>query len=237
MSIRVVVAEVQPLLRLILRLLIGADPSIDVVGEAANGQEAVCLARRQRADIVLMDIRMPQVDGIQATKLITTENGLSHVKIIILTALEPEELVVAALRAGASGYVSKGAEPAVLLSAIRTVVAGDALLFPTSTRALIARVLVRPHAKPTLSPARLEELTPREREILTLVALGLSNEEISGLLRITLAAARLHVDRMLAKLNVHARPQLVIAAYEAGLVPDTVPKAENVSRRSVANRR
>jgi DNA-binding NarL/FixJ family response regulator len=166
----------------------------------------------------VMDIRMPEVDGIQATRDITTAAGLSHVKIIMLTTFETDELIVDALRAGASGYLGKGVEPEKLLGAIRDVAAGDSLLSPTATRALIARVLAQPSIGPARTPAALAELTPREREILALVASGLSNDDIAANLVISPATAKTHVNRTMMKLSARDRAQLVIIAYETGLI-------------------
>lgn len=218
MTIRVLLADDQALLRATFRLLIDSAPDMDVVGEAANGREAVTLTRSELADVVLMDIRMPEVDGIQATQEITAADVLRDVKIIMLTTFETEELIVDALRAGASAYLGKGVEPAALLDAIRTVAAGDSLLSPAATRALISRVLAQPGIAPTLRPTALAELTPREREILTLVALGLSNDEIAERLVISPTTAKTHVNRTMMKLNARDRAQLVVIAYETGLV-------------------
>jgi len=217
-SIRVLLADDQALLRATFRLLIDSAPDMDVVGEAANGREAVTLTRSERADVVLMDIRMPGVDGIQATQEITAADDLRDVKIIMLTTFETEQLIVDALRAGASAYLGKGVEPAALLDAIRTVATGDSLLSPAATRALISRVLAQPRIAPALRPTALAELTPREREILTLVALGLSNDEIAERLVISPTTAKTHVNRTMMKLNARDRAQLVVIAYETGLV-------------------
>jgi DNA-binding NarL/FixJ family response regulator len=218
-TIRVLLADDQALLRATFRLLIDSVPDMDVAGEAANGREAVALTRSERADVVLMDIRMPEVDGIQATRDITAACDLRDVKIIMLTTFETDELIVDALRAGASGYLGKGVEPEVLLDAIRNVAAGDSLLSPAATRTLIARVL----AQPRVAPARhtleaLAGLTPREREILTLVAFGLSNDDIAERLVISPATAKTHVNRTMIKLNARDRAQLVVIAYETGLI-------------------
>jgi DNA-binding NarL/FixJ family response regulator len=217
-SIRVLLADDQALLRATFRLLIDSAPDMDVVGEAANGREAVTLTRSERADVVLMDIRMPGVDGIQATQEITAADDLRDVKIIMLTTFETEQLIVDALRAGASAYLGKGVEPAALLDAIRTVATGDSLLSPAATRALISRVLAQPRIAPALRPTALAELTPREREILTLVALGLSNDEIAERLVLSPTTAKTHVNRTMMKLNARDRAQLVVIAYETGLV-------------------
>jgi DNA-binding NarL/FixJ family response regulator len=217
-TIRVLLADDQALLRATFRLLIDSVPDMDVAGEAANGREAVALTRSERADVVLMDIRMPEVDGIQATHDITAADDLHDVKIIMLTTFETDELIVDALRAGASGYLGKGVEPEVLLDAIRNVAAGDSLLSPAATRALIARVLAQPNIALARTSSALADLTPREREILTLVASGLSNDHIAERLVISPATAKTHVNRTMMKLNARDRAQLVVIAYETGLI-------------------
>jgi DNA-binding NarL/FixJ family response regulator len=217
MTTRVLLADDQALLRATFRLLIDSAPDLAVIGEAANGAEAVDLARQVRPDVVLMDIRMPDLDGIQATRAITADHDLDGVKIIILTTFETEELIIDALRAGASGYLGKGVEPAELLDAIRTVAAGQSLLSPTATRTLISRVLSQPRGR-VVQPETLSGLTPREREILTLVGLGLSNDDIATRLVISPTTAKTHVNRTMMKLGARDRAQLVITAYETGLV-------------------
>jgi DNA-binding NarL/FixJ family response regulator len=217
-TIRVLLADDQALLRATFRLLIDSAPDMRVVGEAANGREAIDLTRSEQADVVLMDIRMPDVDGIEATKAITADGALADVKIIMLTTFEIEDLIVDALRAGASAFLGKGVEPAGLLDAIRTVASGDSLLTPKATRALISRVLAQPSTAPTAAPAALTGLTPREREILTLVGLGLSNDEIADRLVISPTTAKTHVNRTMAKLHARDRAQLVVIAYETGLI-------------------
>jgi DNA-binding NarL/FixJ family response regulator len=217
-TIRVLLADDQALLRATFRLLIDSVSDMDVVGEAANGRDAVMLTRSERADVVLMDVRMPEVDGIQATRDITAADDLRDVKIIMLTTFETDELIVDALRAGASGYLGKGVEPQILLDAIRNVAAGDSLLSPTATRALIARVLGQPNVALAHTPAALADLTTREREILTLVASGLSNSHIAERLVISPATAKTHVNRTMMKLNARDRAQLVVIAYETGLI-------------------
>ncbi|MDT3440140.1 response regulator transcription factor [Pseudofrankia sp. BMG5.37] len=218
MTTNVLLVDDQALLRATFRLLIDSAPDLQVVGEAANGREAVTLTRRDRPDVVLMDIRMPDVDGVEATRAITADETLADVKIIILTTFETEQLVVEALRAGASAFLGKGVGPADLLDAIRTVVAGESLLSPAAIRALISRVLAQPSVASTLQPSALPGLTPREREILTLVALGLSNDDIAEQLVISPATAKTHVNRTMMKLHARDRAQLVIIAYETGLV-------------------
>jgi DNA-binding NarL/FixJ family response regulator len=219
MTVRILLADDQTLLRATFRLLIESTPDLDVVGEAGNGQEAIALARETRPDIVLMDIRMPDVDGISATRVITGDEDLVDVRIIILTTFEVEDLVLDALRAGASAFLGKGVQPDVLLDAIRTVAAGESLLSPAATRAVISRIVAQPSAAPAGDPAvSLEHLTTREREVLTLVGLGLSNDEIADRLVISPTTAKTHVNRTMTKLHARDRAQLVIITYETGLV-------------------
>lgn len=218
MNIRVALADDQALLRATFKLLLDSAPDIEVVGEAGDGTAAVAMARASTPDIMLMDIRMPELDGIEATRQITNDPATATVKIVILTTFETEELVLAALRAGASAYLGKGASPTELLAAIRTVAAGDSLLSPAATSALIARVLDQPSVQPTAAADLLDELTPRELEVLLLVARGFSNAEIAERLFITPVTAKTHVNRTMMKLRAHDRAQLVIAAYETGLL-------------------
>lgn len=218
MTIRVLLADDQALLRATFRLLIDSTSDMEVVGEAATGAEAVAQCRTERADIVLMDIRMPEVDGIEATRRITAADDLAQVKIVILTTFETEDLIVEALRAGASAYLGKDVEPAALLDAIRKVVIGDTLLSPLATRTLISRVLAQPGAGLLRPDATLGRLTPREREILALVALGHSNDQIAQQLYISPSTAKTHVNRTMMKLDARDRAQLVIIAYETGVV-------------------
>jgi DNA-binding NarL/FixJ family response regulator len=218
MTIRVVLADDQALLRATFRLLIDSMSDMEVVGEAANGTQAVALCRTERADVVLMDIRMPELDGIEATRRIAAADELVQVKIVILTTFETEDLIVEALQAGASAYLGKDVEPAALLDAIRKVVIGDTLLSPFATRALISRVLAQPGARTLKDGAMLDRLTPREREVLTLVALGLSNDQIAQRLYISPITAKTHVNRTMMKLDARDRAQLVIIAYETGVV-------------------
>jgi DNA-binding NarL/FixJ family response regulator len=215
---RVALVDDQALLRATFRLLIDSTPDLTVVGEAANGSGAITLVREQRPDVVLMDIRMPDMDGIQATHAITANDDLHDVKIIMLTTFETDELIVDALRAGASGYLGKGVDPAMLLDAIRSVATGDSLLSPNATRALIGRVLAQPSQAGRRAPHALTELTPRERQILILVATGLSNTDIAAQLVISPATAKTHINRTMMKLHARDRAQLVITAYESGLI-------------------
>ena len=221
MTIRVVVADDQPLLRTGFKALISAAPDLEVVGEAGDGREAVRLARAARADVVLMDIRMPVLDGIAATRLITADDDLAGVRVLILTTFEIDEYVFDALRAGASGFLGKGAEADELLSAIRTVSRGDALLSPAATRSLISRFLATPAAPPPADDAArrgLAALTDREREVTVMVAAGLSNDEIAARLVLSPATVKTHVNRAMAKVGARDRAQLVVLAYETGLV-------------------
>ncbi len=214
--IRVLVADDQAAVRAGFAALIAAEDEMQVAGEAADGREAVDLARRVLPQVVLMDIRMPRVDGLEATRLICADPNLRDTRVLVLTTFDLDEYVYAALRAGASGFLLKDAGPSELLQAIRTVAAGDALLAPAITRRLIAEFVSRPD--PREPPAELGELTQREREILRLVATGLSNDEIARRLVISPLTAKTHVSRILGKLRCRDRAQLVSLAYETGLV-------------------
>jgi DNA-binding NarL/FixJ family response regulator len=218
MTIRVVLADDQALMRAGFRVLVDSAPDLEVVGEASTGREAVRLARAARADVVLMDIRMPDSDGLAATRLICSDHDLAGVRVLILTTFEIDEYVFQALRAGASGFLGKGAEPTELLEAIRTVARGDQLLSPAATRSLIARFLTHPEPGNPPVADRLADLTNREREIMVLVAGGLSNEEIAQRLVVSRTTAKTHVNRAMAKLGARDRAQLVVIAYETGLV-------------------
>ncbi|MCW6008962.1 response regulator transcription factor [Micromonospora sp. CPCC 205371] len=217
MSIRVVIAEDQALVRSGFRLLVNTAPDLTTVGEAATGAEAVEVARRERPDVVLMDIRMPDMDGIEATQRICRNPETAHLRVLILTTFDLDEYVYAALRAGASGFLLKDTPPADLLTAIRTVAAGDALLAPSVTRRLIAEFTRRPEPAQAPSP-RLDGLTDREREVLTLIARGLTNHELAAHLHLSVATVKTHIGRLIAKLHARDRAQLVITAYETGLV-------------------
>ncbi|MFJ4561472.1 response regulator [Streptomyces massasporeus] len=218
MTIRVLLADDQALLRGTFRLLIDSQQDMEVVAEASNGREAAELARSARADVVVMDIRMPEVDGIEATRLIGRDEDLAGVKVLVLTTFEVDEFVVEALRAGASGFLGKGVEPAELLHAIRLVAADEALLSPTATKGLIARFLSQPSPSALADSERLATLTPRERQVMTLVATGLSNDEIAERLFVTPVTVKTHANRAMAKLGARDRAQLVVMAYESGLV-------------------
>jgi DNA-binding NarL/FixJ family response regulator len=216
--ISVVLADDQALIRTAVGELVSHEPGFVVAGEASNGREAIDQVRALRPDIVLMDIRMPVMDGIQATQEICADPLLAATRIIILTTFEEDEYVLQALRAGASGFIGKGTEAADLMTAIRVVHEGEALLSPRATKALIDRY-VTPAAQPVLSiPAELRLLTDREREILMLVGRGLSNTAMAELLVISPQTAKTHVNRMMSKLGAHDRAQLVITAYESGLL-------------------
>ena len=221
MTIRVVIADDQPLLRTGFKALISSAADLEVVGEAGDGREAARLARAAPADVVLMDIRMPVLDGLAATRLITSDPGLASVKVLILTTFEIDEYVFEALRSGASGFLGKSAEADELLAAIRTVNRGDALLSPVATRTLIGRFLASPSVPAGVSDemrSDLAALTEREREISALVATGLSNDEIATRLVLSPATVKTHVNRAMAKIGARDRAQLVVFAYRCGLV-------------------
>jgi DNA-binding NarL/FixJ family response regulator len=215
--IRVLVADDQALLRGSFRVLIDTTPDLTAVGEAGTGAEAVELAGRERPDVVLMDVRMPEMDGIEATRRICRSPDTLGVRVIILTTFDVDEYVYSALRAGASGFLLKDTPPGDLLTAIRVVAAGEGLLAPTVTGRLIAEFARRPDPARPLARG-LEGVTDREREVLTLIARGLSNAELAEHLHLSLATVKTHVGRLLAKLQARDRAQLVIIAYETGLV-------------------
>lgn len=217
MTIRVLLADDQALLRGTFRLLLDSVPDITVVGEAADGAEAVRLARSAQADLVLMDIRMPGTDGIEATRQICADDALAGVKVLVLTTFETDELVVAALRAGASGFLGKGVDPGALIDAVRTVAEGERLLSPAATRSLIERVVQEPEPEPPAVVHGMSDLTEREREITSLVAGGLSNTEIGQHLFISPATVKTHVNRAMMKTGARDRAQLVVFAYDGGL--------------------
>ncbi|MEV0095762.1 response regulator transcription factor [Streptomyces sp. NPDC050738] len=223
MTIRVLLADDQALLRSAFRVLVDSEPDMEVVGEAADGAEAVALARSTRADVVLMDIRMPGTDGLAATRLISADPELAAVRVVMLTTFEVDEYVVQSLRAGASGFLGKGAEPEELLNAIRIAAAGEALLSPVATKGLIAKFLAQGAGSadgpgPEAYAGRLEALTVREREVLVQVAGGHSNDEIAERLTVSPLTVKTHVNRAMAKLGARDRAQLVVIAYESGLV-------------------
>jgi len=214
-GIRVLVADDQALLRGSFRVLLETAPGITVVGEAGTGGEAVAAAARERPDVVLMDVRMPGMDGIEATRRIRAD-GPDTPRVLILTTFDLDEYVYAGLRAGASGFLLKDTPPGDLLAGVRVVASGEGLLSPTVTRRLIAEFARRP--EPARAPVSLDGVTEREREVLTLVARGLSNTEIAGHLHVGMATVKTHVGHLLDKLGARDRAQLVIAAYETGLV-------------------
>jgi DNA-binding NarL/FixJ family response regulator len=217
MTIRVILADDQPLVRAGLRMLIAQTPDIDVVGEAGTGTEAVRLTRDTGPDVAVMDIRMPGMDGIEATQLITA--GAVPTRVLVLTTFDDDDYVYGALRAGASGFLVKDMALDDILTAIRVVAAGDAIIAPGVTRRLIGQFADQPRSGH--KPRELTEITDREREVLKLVGLGMSNAEIAAVLHITAGTAKTHVARLLAKLDARDRVQLVITAYEAGLAPAT----------------
>ncbi|WP_182900923.1 response regulator transcription factor [Microbispora sp. H10830] len=220
MTVRILLADDQPLVRSGLRVLIADHPDLEVVGEAATGSEAVRLVGDLGPDVVVMDIRMPGMDGIEATRRITA--GAATTRVLVLTTFDEDDHVYGALRAGASGFVVKDMALDDILTAIRVVAAGDALIAPSVTRRLIADFVGRPGAAPGRSPRPIEGITEREREVLTLIGRGRSNTEIAEDLFITVATAKSHVSRLLTKLGARDRVQLVISAYEMGLV--TLPR-------------
>jgi DNA-binding NarL/FixJ family response regulator len=215
--IRVLLADDQALIRSGLRALIDAEGDMEVVGEAEHGEEAVALARSLAPDMILMDIRMPELDGVEATRRIVADPELGAVKVLVLTTFESDEHVFDALRSGAGGFLIKDAEPAEILRGVRTVAAGDSLLSPSVTGRLIAEFAALPHNTGSIAP-ELEELTEREREVMALVAGGLTNLDIAERLVVSPATAKTHVSRAMRKLHAHDRAQLVVLAYQSGLV-------------------
>ena len=217
MSGRVSVADDQPLVLEGFATVVSRAPDLELVGRVADGEQAVALAREQRPDVFLMDVRMPVLDGIEATRRITTEPATAGVRVLILTTFDLDEYVFSALRAGASGFLLKDVGPEALVDAIRVVAGGDALLAPSVTRRLIEQYSRRPEGAP-LDDRALTVLTDREREVLALVGKGLSNQEIAARLYMSPATAKTHVVRAMSKLHAGDRAQLVVIAYETGLV-------------------
>ena len=215
--IRILLADDQPLIRSGIRALLEAEDDLEVVGEAADGREAVALARQHQPDIALLDIQMPGLDGLGATRQIVADEALASVRVVILTNFGLDEYIFAALRAGASGFLLKDTQPAGLLQALRVVMQGDSLLSPAVTRRLISEFVARPPDK--VAATGMETLTPREREVVALVAHGLSNDEIAGALVLSPTTAKTHVSRAMMKLGARDRAQLVVFAYQTGLVP------------------
>ncbi len=220
--IKVLVADDQALVRLGLEVLLESDDDLELVGEAEDGKAAVDLARRERPDVVLMDIRMPVMDGIEALRAIVGDPGLRDTRVIMLTTFELDEYVFESLRTGASGFLIKDSEPAELLHAIRVVARGESLLSPTVTRRVIGEFAAQPSRPPSPHPG-IRTLTEREREVVGLVAEGLTNDEIAERLVVSPATARTHVSRAMVKLNARDRAQLVVFAYQSGLGPPTQP--------------
>ena len=216
---RVVIADDQELVRAGFRVLVESAPGFEVVGEASDGAEAVAVVARERPDVVLMDVRMPGTDGLEATRRILADPSLGEVRVLILTTFDLDEYVHDALRAGASGFLLKDTSPADLLDAIEVVASGEALLAPSVTRRLIEQFVSRPD--PARPAPGLEALTDREREVLALVGRGLSNAEIAEQLVVSPATSKTHVSRILTKLGARDRAQLVVIAYESGLVGPT----------------
>jgi len=214
--IRVVLADDQALVRAGFRALLDAEGDISVVGEAGDGEEAVARVREHVPDVVLMDIRMPEVDGLEATRRIAGDERLASVRVVILTTFELDEYVFEALRHGASGFLVKDTEPVELLAAVRAVARGDALLSPSVTRRLIAEFATRSKSPPPTTV--LDQLTDREREVVALIAEGLTNEQIAERLFLSPATAKTHANRAMTKIGARDRAQLVVAAYESGLV-------------------
>ncbi|MGO4618109.1 response regulator [Nocardia sp. 2YAB30] len=214
---RVVLADDQELIRAGLRLVIDRAPGLEVVGEAATGHDAIQVAREARADVILMDIRMPGLDGLAATRRIAADDSLSGVRVLILTTFEIDEYVFEALRSGASGFLGKGARPDALIDAIRTVARGDALLSPSATKGLIARFLTLHDQEPVRPSPLLATLTEREREVVALVADGMSNTDIARQLTLSPLTVKTHANHAMTKLGARDRAQLVVLAYQTGL--------------------
>jgi DNA-binding NarL/FixJ family response regulator len=215
--VTVALAEDQPMVRAGFAALLDAHPDIKVVGEAATGTEMLAIARARKPDVIVMDIRMPDMDGLEATRRITADPALATTRILVLTTFELDEYVFGALDAGASGFLLKGGEPADLVNAVRIIADGDALLAPSVTRTLIDSYIARPRPSAPPDHDRLSELTSRELEVLNLVAAGLTNAEIAAHLQLSPLTAKTHVSRILLKLGARDRVQLVVIAYQSGI--------------------
>lgn len=215
MTVRVLVVDDQELIRAGFAALLDVSDGIEVVGEAADGAQAVALARELRPDVVVMDLRMPGTDGISATAQIVGDPALADVHVLVLTTFEDDEHVMGALRAGAAGFLGKGVRPQVLVDAVRTVAAGESLLSPSAMRSLVARA-VSTEPRPSVDGDAFRSLTDRERQVVLLVAQGLSNDDISARLHVTSLTAKTHVNRAMAKLGARDRAQLVVLAYRSG---------------------
>ena len=215
---RIVLAEDQPMVRAGFRALLDAQPDFEVVGEAATGTEALEQIRLELPDVVIMDIRMPEMDGLEATRRVTTDPRLSHTRVLVLTTFELDEYVFGALDAGASGFLLKGGEPSDLVHAVRVIAGGESLLAPSVTRRLIDTYISRPQPTVTTEHPGLDELTAREREVLGLIATGQTNAEIATGLHLSPLTAKTHVSRILMKLGARDRVQLVVIAYQTGIV-------------------
>jgi DNA-binding NarL/FixJ family response regulator len=214
----VVLVDDQALVRGGFKALLESDPEIEVVGEASNGAEAVQVAQAQKPDVILMDVRMPQMDGLEATREILKNEATAATRVLVLTTFDLDEYVYEGLRAGASGFVLKDIEPRELIQAVHVIARGEALLAPSITRRLIAEFASRKRTPPSVIAERLRELTEREREVLVLIARGMNNDEIAEELVISPATAKTHVSRIMSKLEARDRAQLVVIAYESGLV-------------------
>jgi DNA-binding NarL/FixJ family response regulator len=228
--IRVLLVDDQALLRAGLRVLLESEEGIAVVGEAGDGEEAIFLALETRPDVVLMDISMPRLDGLEATKRIAADDRLEGVRVLILTTFESDERVFTALRGGASGFLAKDSDPPDVLRAVRAVASGEAQLSPSVTRLIIEELVAWPERRLS-SPSQLEELTAREREVMALVAYGLTNQAIAERLVVSPATAKTHVSRTMVKLHARDRAQLVALAYQTGLVVAGGPAAELAANR------